>query len=273
MTERLEPVQPANRVISRKALSIVKYLVLLVTGMCVVMEVIQVVLSASAGHLFGEFELFIDDHFISLTQFLVATGIVTLILVLVGCVGIILENVSIITVYIALFVTMVILETIVAIASYTMGNRVDSMLRVNLNYAFNRYHGDLSVQRSVDHMQQRVECCGFKGYQDWYNWMIPETGESPVPASCFSLTHLQIPFQGGCFSLMNQLIGYVVNLMSSGTTIVIIFQVICIISAVVLVIKLKSFKKHRVAQTSSRTDVYNNDAFNLEPILEEKVRY
>lgn len=62
------------------------------------MEVIQVVLSASAGHLFGEFELFIDDHFISLTQFLVATGIVTLILALVGCVGIILENVSIITV-------------------------------------------------------------------------------------------------------------------------------------------------------------------------------
>lgn len=36
MTESLEPVQPANRVISRKALSIVKYLVLLVTGMCVV---------------------------------------------------------------------------------------------------------------------------------------------------------------------------------------------------------------------------------------------
>lgn len=269
MTENIEASRIQNRVISRKALSIIKYLVLLVTGMCVVMEVIQVVLGASAGHLFGEFELFLDDHFISLTQFLVAIGIITLILVLVGCVGIILENVSVLTVYIGLFVMLVTLETIVAIASYTMGNRVDTMLRVNLNYAFNRYHNDLSVQRAVDHMQQRVECCGFEGYQDWYNWMPPETGESPVPASCFSLTQTQEPFQAGCFSLMDQLIGYVINLMSSGTTIVIIFQVICIISAVVLVIKLKSFKKHHAAQASIRTEVFNNP----EPIWEEKVRY
>lgn len=61
-----------------------------------VIEIIQVVLAARAGHIFFEFFIFLDANFHSLTEFILAIGVVMLVIVLFGSVGIVIENLTMI---------------------------------------------------------------------------------------------------------------------------------------------------------------------------------
>ncbi|KXJ76302.1 hypothetical protein RP20_CCG009917 [Aedes albopictus] len=267
--ERQQQQVPA--VISRKALSIIKYSVLLLTGMCLILEVIQIVLGANAGNIFSNFHIFLDDNFHSLTDFILAVGIIMLLIVLFGSVGIVIENMTIIVIYIVLFAIVVVLEIIVAISAYIMTHRVDDMLTIRMNNAFAQYRYDPDVRHSINDMQRTLQCCGFHRYSDWY-----EFNEERIPSSCFaSLEEGSTPFQQGCFHRMSQVIGYVVNLTASGTTIIIIFQIICIISAVVFLIKLKGYRRHQqmVLQNSSHSGG-GFTGYTLEPsIAQEKIRF
>lgn len=53
-------------------------------------------LGAGAGNIFADFHIFLDDNFHSLTDFILAVGIIMLLIVLFGSVGIVIENMTII---------------------------------------------------------------------------------------------------------------------------------------------------------------------------------
>ncbi|XP_062546930.1 23 kDa integral membrane protein-like [Armigeres subalbatus] len=258
--------QQQPQAISRKALSMIKYFVLVLTGMCLILEVIQIVIGARASNLFSDLHIFLNDNFISLTAFILAVGIIMLIFVLFGCIGIILENMTIIAIYIALFSIVAVLEIIVAISAYVMGHQIDDMLTVTMNGAFSQYPYDPNVRDTINNVQRTFECCGVHSYTDWYEILM-----GTIPPSCHASAG-STPFQQGCFHRVHQVISYMVNLMASGTTVIIIFQIICIISAVVFLLKLKGFKRQQWAlQNSPSATGYSG--YNLNPIMQEKPRF
>lgn len=79
------------------------------------------------------------------------------------------------------------------------------------------------------------------------------------------------PFQRGCLNPLTQIIEYVINLIASGTTIIVIFQVICIVSAVVFIIQLRNYKRQLALRNPSSTG--GLIMHTLPPITEEKVRF
>ncbi|XP_065076952.1 leukocyte surface antigen CD53-like [Ochlerotatus camptorhynchus] len=254
--------------LSRKTLSIVKYSVLVLTGMCSILEIIQIVLGARAGNVFADFYIFLDGYFHSLTEFILAVGIIMLIIALFGSVGIILENVMVIMIYIILFSILVIMETIVAILAYILTNQVENMVDVRMNYAFSQFRYDPNVRASIHFMQRTLECCGIHNYTDWVEFNPDER----IPNSCFtSLEESSAPFPQGCFNQLSQVIEYVINLIASGTTIIIIFQIICIVSAAVFMIQIKNFKKQQALRNSPSTDGIT--MHTLPSIIEEKGRF
>lgn len=55
-------------------------------------------MGANAGNIFSNFHIFLDDNFHSLTDFILAVGIIMLLIVLFGSVGIVIENMTIIVI-------------------------------------------------------------------------------------------------------------------------------------------------------------------------------
>lgn len=190
--------------------------------------------------------------------------------------------------YIILFSILVILETIVAISAYIMTNQVDNMVGVRMNYAFSQFNYDPTVRASIHLMQRTViklstrvltrtiinafnfqlECCGIHNYAEWFE----VSPDGKIPYSCFaSQDSISAPFPLGCFKQMSQAIGYVINLIASGTTVIIIFQIICIVSAVIFIIQLKNYRKLLVLQNSP--NIGGVTMHTLPPMIEEKVRF
>ncbi|XP_053692087.1 leukocyte surface antigen CD53-like [Sabethes cyaneus] len=264
----VEQLPAASRVITRKNLSIIKYLILLLMAMCLVLEIIAIVLGASTGNIFAEFQHFLDNQFHALATFIVVLGIMMLVVVMGGCIGIMLENMSTVGIFIVVYTMLIILEIIIVISTFSLIRNTDSLLGTRMERAFLNFYDDRISHRSVNHMQQRLQCCGFKNYSDWYNWPHHDDFESSVPMSCFASPQYEVPFEVGCFDRMSELIGYLLNVLASGTIVAIIFQAICVISAVVFLIQLRSYRKHETLQRS--TGAFPPSVFGLETIPEEK---
>ncbi|XP_058815004.1 leukocyte surface antigen CD53-like [Topomyia yanbarensis] len=263
-----QPQPPTQRTTSRKLVSLIKYLILFLTAVCLVLEVITIILGASVGNVFAEFAFFLDSNFHSLTRFMVVLGILMLLVVLYGCVGLILENMTIINIYVIVYSVLIVMEIIIAVTAYNMARSADAMLEARVKNAFLQFYQDRNAQRSVNHMQQRLQCCGFESYSDWYSWPHQDDFESLVPVSCFPSPHYETPFQIGCFGRMSELIRHVLHIIASGTTISIIFQVICVISAIFFLLQLRTYKKECALRNANSASV--PPIYSLETIQEEK---
>ncbi|XP_058450885.1 tetraspanin-21-like [Malaya genurostris] len=259
---------------SRKIVSIIKYLILFLTTVCLILEIITIIIGASIGNIFAEFSMFLDRSYHSLTQFIIVLGIIMLLIVLYGCVGIMLESMTIINIYIIVYSVTIVMEIIIVVTAYSMVDNADSMLKERMKHAFLEFYNDRGAQRSINHTQQRLQCCGFDSYSDWYSWPHHEDFESSIPVSCFPSPHYEIPFQIGCFGRLSELITHSLNIIGSGTLISIIFQVICLISAIVFLLQLKNYRKETVSQSTNNGNSTNSAAvssiFGLETIPEEK---
>ncbi|XP_055541244.1 leukocyte surface antigen CD53-like isoform X2 [Wyeomyia smithii] len=236
---------PLSRIITRKSLSIIKYLILLLMVMCLILEIIAIVLGASTGNVFAEFQLFLDNQFHALATFIVVLGIFMLLVVLCGCIGIMLENMSAVGIFIVVYSMMIVLEIIIVISTYSLIRNTYRLLEVRMKSVFLDFYRDRNSHRSVNHMQQRLQCCGLENYSDWYNWPHHDDSQSTVPMSCFASPQFEVPFEVGCLNRMNELIG-----------------------AVVFTIQLRNYRKHeaiRVAASANTPPI-----FRLDPIPEEK---
>ncbi|XP_050079068.1 tetraspanin-7-like [Anopheles maculipalpis] len=250
---------------SRKALNMIKYLILMLTFMCVMIEIIQIVVGAVLHRLFATYTVFIDNDFIRATHFLIAVGIVLVFLSIFGFAGIIFENVIMIFLYAGMFSLVVILEIILASAAFSMYNRVDSMLTRRMTTGIQRFHTDRFMRSSFNHMQTEMNCCGVQSYVDWSNFHP----NRDLPNSCCrNFEDGCMPHERGCHSPMSDFIGSRIHMIATGTTIIIVFQIVCIITAIIMGARLSLYKK-RLREAGMSTGPVTAP----EPIMTEKPKY
>ncbi|XP_319633.4 tetraspanin-6 [Anopheles gambiae] len=249
----------------RRALNMIKYLILMLTFMCVVIEIIQIVVGAVLHRLFATYTVFIDNDFVRATHFLIAVGIVLVFLSIFGFAGIIFENVIMIFLYAGMFGLMVILEIILASAAFSMYNRVDSMLTRRMNIAIQKFFSDRFMRASFNHMQNEMNCCGIQSYADWANFHP----ERDLPNSCCRrVDDGCMPHERGCHAPMSDFIGSRTHMIATGTVIIIVFQVICIVTAIIMGARLSKYKQQLRAAGMSPGPVTAP-----EPIMTEKPKY
>uniref|UniRef100_A0A182LTQ5 Tetraspanin n=1 Tax=Anopheles culicifacies TaxID=139723 RepID=A0A182LTQ5_9DIPT len=173
-------------------------------------------------------------------------------------------------VYAGMFGLVVILEIILASAAFSMYNRVDSMLTRRMNIVIQQFHNDRFMRASFNHMQTsvrniRMSCCGIQSYVDWSNFHP----DQELPTSCCRrFEEGCMPFERGCHSPMSDFIGSRIHMIATGTTIIIVFQVVCIITAIIMGARLSVYKR-RLREAGMSTGTITAP----EPILTEKPKY
>lgn len=106
--------------------------------------------------IYSDFEIFIDDHFMSPPTLMVAIGILLLFVSSFGCVGAIKESTMLINIYGVLLGCIFVLEVSAAIAAFALHSQIPDMLHRTMSQAIEFYPSKEYVRDSVDLMQQYV---------------------------------------------------------------------------------------------------------------------
>jgi len=101
---------------------------------------------------------------------LIGAGLLVLITGILGCVGAIQKNASLLTWYFILLVIIFLAECIAGILAFVYHQSIEAELakglQANLNKNYNQT-GHESLTTAVDDMQQDFQCCGVHSYEDW----------------------------------------------------------------------------------------------------------
>lgn len=106
--------------------------------------------------IYSDFEVFIDDHFMSPPTLMVAIGVLLLFVSSFGCIGAIKESTMLINIYGVLLACIFVLEISAAIAAFALHNQVPEMLQRTMTQALEFYNSKDYVRDSVDLMQTYV---------------------------------------------------------------------------------------------------------------------
>lgn len=98
---------------------------------------------------------------------LVAMGFVLTMLCLSGCVGALRENCSLLKLFSAAVLVLIIAQVLVAILAYSLQDQIGGYLRSGMLAAMVRYQDDLDLRFITDEIQSNLQCCGADDYRDW----------------------------------------------------------------------------------------------------------
>jgi len=120
---------------------------------------------------------------------LVAIGTLVVLVTVLGCSGISRESRCQIQSYSILLIVVLVLEASAGAIAYVYRDQVHHELTKSLVTTLKRdYAVDNATTISFDNMQQSLQCCGARAFdQDWANsswWMGPGRGAGKVPDSC-----------------------------------------------------------------------------------------
>lgn len=229
----------------------VKYMIFVINFMFLLTAILIVTVGTAIGTIFGDFEYFIDSHFFSPAQLLVAIGFIMMFVSIFGCIGAVKESTAMINIYGVLLALVFILEVAAAISAFALRGQVEEMVRRTINESMASYKGNPSVGQSVDFMQQVLECCGVESYKDWKSFLPNATEDIELPKSCCQQSTLEetcIPFEYGCYSRLQWVVSQSAALIATGATTVAFVQILGSICAFMLARTIRRTKSLRAAR-------------------------
>ncbi|TNN29508.1 Tetraspanin-10 [Liparis tanakae] len=116
-------------------------------------------------------------------------GFVLTMLCLSGCVGALRENSTLLKLFSAALLALIIAQVLTAIVVYSLQVQVGDYLRSGMLAAMVHYQDDLDLRFITDEIQSNLQCCGADNYRDWelniyYNCSAPGVLACGVPATC-----------------------------------------------------------------------------------------
>ncbi|CAF2393792.1 unnamed protein product [Rotaria sp. Silwood2] len=145
--------------------------------------------------------------------FIIALGVIIIILTAVGLIGVYKSRLNLLKIFIGSLIIIVLLQLIVAIATFSLRNKANYQLRTRLIQSLSNYkNGNQDIITEWDRLQQTWSCCGVDKADDWSNY-----GQlSEPPASCCLNNDCTIPsingtayFSRGCYeSTLNLVFQY-----------------------------------------------------------------
>jgi len=237
-----------------------KYMLLLISFMFAITAILLIMVGTTIQTIFGDFRIFIDDHFLSTPALLIATGFIMIMVATLGAYGAIKESCMLINLYGVCLFGVFILEVSAAIAASVMQGQVRTMLERTMYGALVDYESNDYVKSGVDFLQQGLECCGVASPADWKEHWTPNQNISSdddynniyVPESCcgsFSTpTTCEMQFDVGCLRRLDIIISQSAMLIATGATTVAFVQLLGVICAFMLSKTLRRNKSIREAR-------------------------
>lgn len=236
----------------------VKYMIFVINFMFLLTAILLVTVGSAIGTIFGDFETFIDSHFFSPAQLLVAIGFIMMFVSIFGCVGAVRESTAMINIYGLLLALVFILEVAAAISAFALRGQVTEMVRRTINQSMVSYNSNHYVAKSVDFMQSALECCGVESYEDWQFFLGNDTVNNStenaplvVPDSCCrkpTMGERCEPFENGCLPRMEWVVSQSAALVATGATTVAFVQILGSICAFMLARTIRRTKSLRAAR-------------------------
>lgn len=119
-------------------------------------SVLLITVGTTIQTIFGDFEHFLDSHFLSPPALLVAIGVIMLIVATFGCFGALKESTMLINVYGCLLAIIFILEISAAISAFALHGQVGEMLTRTMHESIQMYPSNEYAATAVDYMQSVV---------------------------------------------------------------------------------------------------------------------
>lgn len=134
-------------------------------------------------------DLLVSGTFTLPTIILVA-GLIILLLGFLGCCGALKENSCMLQTYAGIVLLLLIAEVVLGILILVYRAEAENFITENMDKTFDKYNstGDAALTKSLDALQNSLECCGVNGYQDWKNYTFGrETGDVAM-GCCIKMT-------------------------------------------------------------------------------------
>jgi len=119
---------------------------------------------------------------ISGAGFVIALGVIIILLTILGVIGAIQNRLQLLQIFIGSLCIILLLQLIAAIVGFTLRNKADDQLHQRLLDSMPKYvANDRNVMSEWDELQQKWSCCGVDNFHDWNITAKRSTGP---PSSC-----------------------------------------------------------------------------------------
>lgn len=234
-------------------MKLIKFIIFIISFMFGLTAFLLLAVGTKISSILDDFEIFVDDHFITPANLMIFISICLMLVAITGCIGAIKESTMLVNIFGALLFLVFSMELTAAVLAYLMHGQVSGMLVRTMNDAFNAYKENTYVADGIDFLQVNLECCGIDSPDDWSQIFEQKNNKTVVPDSCCEyMTQdgeecLQF-FQYGCLRRLNYIVEKSSMLIASGALTVAFVQFLGVICAFMLAKTIRRTKSLREAR-------------------------
>ncbi|XP_033935610.1 tetraspanin-15 [Pseudochaenichthys georgianus] len=131
----------------------------------------------------------LDGVFLAPSIILILLGIIMFIVSLIGVLGSLRDNITLLKVFMYTLSVCLILELLGGILALVFRNQTVGLLNKNIRKGIVNYYDDLDFKNIMDFVQRKFKCCGGQEYSDWsvnmyHNCTAPGPLACGVPYTC-----------------------------------------------------------------------------------------
>ncbi|CAK1552581.1 unnamed protein product [Leptosia nina] len=156
-----------------KILKSVRYSLAFVTSVFLIQGLILLMLGVTYFIKHKIYEELTTNVFISLPEFLIASGVLIFVIAILGYYGAMSENFYVVAGFAAFMVIIFIFEMTITIMAFGLRNDASNAIRAPMVQSLNLYGTKKDIARLWDDLQMGFECCGVSGRHDWVSNRIP----------------------------------------------------------------------------------------------------
>jgi len=176
--------------------------------------------------------------------FIIALGVIIIVLSAVGFIGAYKNRLSLLQMFIGSLFIILLLQLIAAIVAFTLRTKAEDQLQTKLMNTLPEYTaGNRDVMNEWDNLQKTWSCCGVKSKEDWKK----HGNRTEPPTSCCVIINCQKPpgkddpyFDRGCYVSVRGIIFQYSNALGGVSIFFFFVEVVGLVLAILLLRDLKN---------------------------------
>ncbi|XP_028654503.2 tetraspanin-15 [Erpetoichthys calabaricus] len=109
----------------------------------------------------------VEGLFLAPAVILILLGIIMFSVSLVGMVGSLRDNKTLLHVFLCVLSVLLVLQAIALIIALVFGNKTAAVFQSSIREGIKHYYDDLDFKNILDFVQEKLSCCGGDEYKDW----------------------------------------------------------------------------------------------------------
>jgi len=247
----------------------IKYLLFTFSLLFVITGILIIGLGTTIHTIYGHFDTFLEERFFSPANLLIAIGCIVFVVAFFGCCGAARESTCMIMIFAVLLAIVFILELSAGLAGYVLKDGLKEYLVHRVNTSMQYYSTDPEIARTIDFMQEKLQCCGLENYRDWEGKLengaehttVVINDSITVPESC-CLGTCDFIFANGCINRLEFVVGQSAITFASATIFIALLQMLGVMFACSLGHSIRHQKTERERrQWELRERLLRKDSF------------